>query len=83
MSILTPVPPSLPWYQRAFFNIPVLGWMARDVVFGDHDNLYYLAVILLTAAILSVVTWGLPALVMIALSLVPVCFIMLVVLSRP
>ena len=40
MSILTPIPPALPWYARLFFAIPLLGWIARDVAFGHPENLY-------------------------------------------
>jgi small neutral amino acid transporter SnatA (MarC family) len=46
MSIITPIPPQLPLYQRLFFNIPVLGWMARDVIYGDRDNIVWAGVIL-------------------------------------
>ena len=83
MSILTPVPPSVPWPARAFFHLPVIGWMARDVAFGSADNLWYALVIALTVLILSVATWGLPALVMVALAFVPVMFTFLVVIARP
>lgn len=83
MSLLTPVPPALPLAQRLFYAVPVLGWIARDVAFGTSDNIWYALVIALTALVLAVATWGLPALVLAALALVPVCFGFLIVLARP
>jgi hypothetical protein len=83
MSILTPIPPTTPLPARVFLAIPLIGWIARDVFFGDKDNIWYAMVIVLTALFLSVSTWGLPALVRTALALVPVCFFFLIVLSRP
>ncbi len=83
MSILTPIPPATPPLQRALFSIPILGWFARDIAFGDPDNLYYFLIILLTATVLSVMTWGLPALVVKALLYVPVHVVLMVALSWP
>lgn len=83
MSILTPIPPATPLLQRALFRVPVLGWIARDVAFGSHDNIWYALVIFVTAVVLSVATWGLAALVMVALTLVPVMFAFLIVFSKP
>lgn len=83
MSILTPIPPALPWPRRLFFHIPVLGWIARDVAFGTPDNFWYALVLALTALVFSVATWGLPALVLTGLALVPVMFVLLILISRP
>ncbi|NCO85075.1 MAG: hypothetical protein GW886_00405 [Rhodobacterales bacterium] len=83
MSIVTPIPPSVPLPARLALKIPVIGWIARDVLFGDKDNIWYALVILLTAFIYALATWGLPALVMTALSLVPLCFFMIVYFSKP
>ncbi len=83
MSILTPIPPRTPLAARALLSLPLIGWIARDVAFGDKDNIWYALVILLTTAILSLATWGLPALVMMALLLVPVCFGLIIVFSLP
>ncbi len=56
--MITPLPPKLPLYQRLFFNIPVLGWMARDVVYGDRDNLVWAMVIAAVVWLLAVAQWG-------------------------
>lgn len=81
--MLTPIPENKPFVQRAFFNIPVIGWLARDVMYGDHDNIYYLLVIIATVLIGAVATWGLPALVVIAVSVVPIMFAVLVFIASP
>ena len=60
--MITPIPPKLPLYQRLFFNIPVIGWMARDVVYGDRDNLVWAMVIVAAGWLLAVAQWGLPVL---------------------
>lgn len=83
MSILTPIPPAMPLHKRAFFSIPVIGWLARDVLYGDHDNIYYLLVIIATLLVVSVSLWGLPALVMIALGIVPFYFAFMIVVASP
>lgn len=83
MTLLTPVPPASPLPQRLFYAIPVIGWIARDVAFGTSDNIWYALVIALTAVVLAVAAWGLPALVLIAVALVPVCFALLIALARP
>ncbi|MCF2903628.1 hypothetical protein L0666_01385 [Octadecabacter sp. CECT 8868] len=83
MSILTPLPPALPLYQRAFYALPLVGWLARDVAFGDADNIYYFLVIFFTVVVLAVSTWGLPALVIIALTLVPIIMVLLAFIASP
>jgi hypothetical protein len=62
MSIITPLPPELPFFKRVILSIPVLGWMARDVLYGDRDNRIAFAVIVVFLWLLSVSHWGLAAL---------------------
>lgn len=62
--------------------IPVVGQVIRDIE-RDRDSIYYLLVVFLTAVVLAVQTWGLPALVLTALALVPVMFVLLVLIARP
>jgi hypothetical protein len=61
---------------------PILGRVIRDIE-RDSDTIYYLLTILLTALVLAIQTWGLPALVLTALALVPVMFTLLIILARP
>ena len=74
-----PAPSSLGRLVRA---IPIVGRVIRDVE-REVDSVYYLLTIFVTAVVLAVQTWGLPALVLTALALVPVMFILLVILARP
>jgi hypothetical protein len=69
-------------FGRVLLAVPVVGHVIRDVK-RENDSVFYLLVILLTAVVLAVQTWGLPALVLIALALVPVMFSVLIVLARP
>lgn len=66
-----------PW----FYRIPLLGRIAREVIEGDSDNIYYLAVTIATIWILAIAQWGLPALTLPMLALAPVCLLMLVLLT--
>jgi hypothetical protein len=62
--------------------IPVVGRVIRDVE-REVDAVYYLLTIFVTAVVLAVQTWGLPALVLTAVALVPVMFVLLIILARP
>lgn len=62
--------------------LPVVGRVIRDIE-REIDTVYYLVVIFLTAVVLAVQTWGLPALVLTALAAVPVMFVLLIILARP
>jgi hypothetical protein len=69
-------------FGRTARRLPVVGRVIREVE-REVDTLYYLLTIVLTAIVLAVQTWGLPALVLTALALVPVMFVLLVILARP
>ena len=75
----TNAPSPLGRFARA---MPVVGQVIRDIE-RDTNSIYYLLVILLTALVLAIQTWGLPALVMTALALVPVMFVLLIFIARP
>ncbi|MFN3992749.1 MAG: hypothetical protein ACK4IU_07540 [Tabrizicola flagellatus] len=72
--------PSLP--GRIARSLPVVGPVIRDIE-READSLFYLFVIALTALVLAIKTWGLPALVLTAVGFVPVMFVILVILARP
>jgi hypothetical protein len=63
-------------------KVPVVGRVIRDIE-READTIYYLITIFLTAVVLAVQTWGLPALVLTAVGLVPVMFVILIILARP
>jgi hypothetical protein len=68
--------------SRLMRTLPVIDRIIRDIE-REIDTIYYLLVILLTALVVSVQTWGLPALVVAALALVPVMFVLLILIARP
>ncbi len=68
--------------MRILRALPVIGRVVRDIE-REVDAIYYLIVILITALVLAVQTWGLAALVMTALACVPVMFLLLIILARP
>ena len=67
--------------QRAFFAIPVIGWIARDLVEGDADNIWYLLVAVVSLAVIVTMIWGLPALTLIALVGTALSMLAIVVMS--
>ena len=74
--------PARPILSRIVHATPVLGSLVRDV--GRDINLvFYLLTIFVTAVVLAVKAWGLAALVITALALVPVMFAWFIVISLP
>ena len=79
MTNLTDAAPRPPraWY----FHLPVLGWIAYDLAHGDEDTIWYALAIVVTALVLAMKTWGLVALAMAALAMVPVVFTVLILIT--
>ena len=67
---------------RVLRSLPVVGRVIREVE-REVDTIYYLIVILLTALVLAINVWGLAALVVTAVSLVPVIFALLIWITLP
>lgn len=67
--------------MRVIHAIPFIGQVARDIA-EDPDAIFYALVILVTCIVLAVKTWGLVALAMSALAMVPVMFVLLIMISR-
>ncbi len=67
--------------RRWFHHIPVLGWVAYDLSHGPDDTIWYALTILATLLIVAIKTWGLVALTMTALTMVPVMFVILVLIT--
>jgi hypothetical protein len=76
---LTPTRSLLSRFVR---SLPIIGRVIREVE-REIDTVYYLLVIFLTALVLAVQTWGLPALVVTAIALVPVIFVLLIWVTLP
>lgn len=62
-------------------RIPVFGPLARAIA-QDPSTIFYLLVILLTLVVLAVKAWGLVALAMTALAMVPVMFVLLIAITQ-
>ncbi|MDW3222868.1 MAG: hypothetical protein R8G34_08305 [Paracoccaceae bacterium] len=75
-------PPSPPLWQRMFFKIPVLGWIARDLLFGDKNNVWFAIIGFVSLWMSAALTFGLPGLYLPAVGLVPVMFLILLLITK-
>ncbi|WP_298976599.1 hypothetical protein [uncultured Roseobacter sp.] len=73
---------ALPFWQRMFFKIPVLGWVARDLMFGDKNNVWFALIGFFSLWMSAALTFGLPGLYLPALALVPVIFVILLLITK-
>lgn len=71
-----------PLWQRLFFKIPVLGWVARDLLFGDKNNVWFALIGFISLWMSSALTFGLPGLYLPAVALVPVIFLLLLLITK-
>ena len=56
--------------------------MLRDVMYGDADNIYYALFSLVAIWIMAIMAFGYPAIILPALALVPVCFLILFLITK-
>ncbi len=73
------IPARRPFWLKLLLAIPVIGWVARDLMFGDKDNIYYALIAFVSLWLSAALVFGLPGLYLPALALVPVMFVLLVV----
>lgn len=73
---------ALPFWQRLFFKIPVLGWVARDLLFGDKNNIWFALIGFFSLWMSSALTFGLPGLYLPAVAMVPVVFLLLLLITK-
>lgn len=71
-----------PLAARIVHGTPILGALVRDVG-RDINLIFYILTIFVTGVVLAVQAWGLAALVITALALVPVMFAWFIVISLP
>lgn len=76
------MPIALPLWRRWLYRVPVLGWMLRDVLHGDRENLWYALFTLVALWIMAVMAWGYVALIVPALGLTAGVFVVLVLITR-
>lgn len=74
--------PARPLVSRILHATPVIGSLVRDVG-RDINLIFYILTIFVTGVVLAVQAWGLAALVMVALALVPVMFVWFIIISLP
>jgi hypothetical protein len=70
-----------PLALRFVYALPILGQIARDIA-TDKENIFYALMIFVTLIILAVNAWGIVALAMSALAMVPVMFTLLLMITR-
>lgn len=75
------IPARLPLWQRFFFAIPVLGWVARDLAFGDKYNIWYALIGFVSLWLCSGLIFGVPGLYIPALAMVPLIFATLIFIT--
>jgi hypothetical protein len=68
--------------ERVLYAVPILGWMLKDVVHGDRDNIWYFLAAILSIWIMAIMTFGFPAVVLPMVVLVPAVFLLLVTITR-
>ena len=73
--------PALPFAQRLLFAIPVIGWIAKDVLLGDKDNIWFALILFISLWMCSALTFGLPGLYIPAVAMVPLIFVVLVLIT--
>ena len=72
----------LPLVERILYAVPLIGWMLKDVVHGDRDNIWYFLAAVGSLWIMAIMTYGFPALVLPMIVLVPAVFVLLLTISR-
>lgn len=78
---LAATPSKLPFWQRVVFAIPVFGWVAKDITFGDRNNLWFAIIAFVSLWLSSALVFGLPGLYLPALALVPFIFVTLIFIT--
>jgi len=76
-SLTTPLAPR----PTGLAALPLIGFIARDIA-RDVNVVFYLLTIFVTLLTLAVMTWGLVALSLTAVALVPVYFALLIAITR-
>ena len=74
--------PPLSRLERIAFGVPLLGWMLKDVIYGDPANKWWALVAVVSLWIMAIMTWGFPAVVVPVVAAVPVAFAILLVVTR-
>lgn len=66
--------------ERIIFAIPVIGWMLKDVVYGDDDNIWYFIATIVSCWLIATLMFGLPGLVLPAIVKAPLMIVVLILM---
>jgi hypothetical protein len=69
-------------WERLIYAVPLIGWMIKDVVHGEPDNIYHFLFAAVCLWIIAGLQFGAVGVVIPALVFVPVIFLTLVLLTR-
>lgn len=72
----------LPLAERLLYAIPLIGWMLKDVIHGDRDNVWYFLAAIGSLWIMAIMSFGIQALVVPVVALVPAVFALLLIITR-
>ncbi len=78
---LAEFPRRRPLWQRLFFTIPVLGWIARDLANDPKGNMWAAVITFISAWGCAILFFGLPGLYIPALIMVPVIWLVLLLIT--
>ena len=67
---------------RIFYALPIIGFVARDIG-RDVNMVFYVLLILTTIMVLAIKVWGIAALVLTYVALVPLIFALLIWITIP
>ncbi len=67
---------------RMIYHVPVFGWMLKEAVMGPTTAKVLFIVNLLLLWLLAIVTFGYPAIILPALTAVPVMFVVLILITK-
>ncbi|WP_102226006.1 hypothetical protein [Acidimangrovimonas sediminis] len=68
--------------KRTFFALPILGWIASDIAHRGHENIWYAIGGAVSLVAIATMMFGVVALSMTALALVPVMMITLIAITN-
>ena len=76
------LPQRLTLAQRILFAVPILGRIIKEVAYGPRENIYYALATFASLWASAVMLFGLPALYLPAVAMVPVMFAVLITITR-
>jgi uncharacterized membrane protein len=68
--------------ERVLYAIPVIGWMLKDVVHGERDNIYHFLFTMVCLWAISGLVFGLPGVVVPAVVFAPLILLVIVLITR-